>query len=403
MRRSSTTSNTAASNRCGSISPAALTDEIRNTNKSIRREEIAPQPDDVAEGYTAWSFAAETELLGTTQVNLVWEQKMDELGIGKSQDIPIPRLIPMDVDLATGQIVISKSESIDVQPKAGWEGLIPIDPHNDLRHQVELENAAMAFTFVGEWSLQVRATRYELEASKLTSIERGLVRIVALSQGELSVQAIYRMRSARQRLAIRLPEDAVFDAQPLRINGKPVSAERESATTISAPLVDQDIDKTFVLELRYSIKGTPSQLDLPWLPDDPAVQKVYLCAYLPEKQVLLASSGPWSDERGGTGFSLFEPADIQGDGELIDWVTESNQPAANSAQTFPIGKSQLFIYSTLRPQEAPDGSLHLQHVGPQVVQWRDPAIDRRGGAGSCSAARCVCSWLYCCSSRQSCC
>ena len=31
------------------------------------------------------------------------------------------------------------------------------------------------------------------------------------------------MRSARQRLAIRLPEDAVFDAQPLRINGKPVN------------------------------------------------------------------------------------------------------------------------------------------------------------------------------------
>ena len=131
-----------------------------------------------------------------------------------------------------------------------------------------------------------------------------LVRVVALSQEELSVQAIYRMRSARQRLAIQLPEDAAFDAQPLRINGKPVTAERESETTISAPLVDQDIDKTFVLELRYSTQGTPRQMDLPTLPDEPAIQKVYLCTYLPEKQVLLASSGPWSDEQGDTGFSL---------------------------------------------------------------------------------------------------
>ncbi len=342
--------------------PTSLTGAIRNTNKSIRREELAPQPDGVAEGYTAWSFAAETELLGAAEVNLQWERKIDELGIGKSQEIPIPRLTPQDVDLATGQIVIAKSESIDVQPTAPWEGLIPIDPHIDLRRPVKIDNAAIAFSFVGPWSLQVRATRYELEASKLTSITRGVVRIVVLSQGELSVQAIYRMRSARQRLAIRLAEDAVFDAQPLRINGKPVNAERESATTISAPLIDQDIDETFVLELRYSVKGTPDHLDLPSLPDDPAVQKVYLCVYLPDKQVLLASSGAWSDERGETGLASFDPAYRQAADELIQWVTQSNTPANNSAKTFPIGKSQCYIYSTLRPQEAPSGSLHLRTI-----------------------------------------
>ena len=93
-----------------------MINDIRSTNKSLRREDIVPQPDDVAEGYTPWSFAAEAELLGTAEVKLAWEQKIDELGIGKSLDIPIPRLIPMEVDRASGQIVISKSESIDVQP-----------------------------------------------------------------------------------------------------------------------------------------------------------------------------------------------------------------------------------------------------------------------------------------------
>ena len=107
---------------------------------------------------------------------------------------------------ATGQIVISKSESIDIQPTGQPVGLLPIDPQKDLLPQGRSDSAAMAFEFVGDWSLSIQATRYELEASKLTSIERGVVRIVALSQDELSIQAIYRLRSARQRLAIGLPE-----------------------------------------------------------------------------------------------------------------------------------------------------------------------------------------------------
>ena len=316
----------------------------------------------MADGYTAWSFAAETELLGATEVQLSWEQKIDELGIGKSQDIDIPRLIPMNVDRATGQIVISKSESIDIQPTGQPTGLIPIDPQNDVMPQGKSDNAAMAFEFVGDWTLSIQATRYELETSKLTSIERGVVRIVALSQGELSIQALYRMRSARQRLAIQLPEGTNFDAQPLRINGKVVTPERDSATTISAPLVDQDIDQAFVLELRYSVKGTPSQLDLPSFPDDPAVQKVFLCAYLPEKTALLASDGPWSDEQQRDRFPILSLAPTSSDRELIKWVTTGMPAAATSAQTFPIGKSQLYVYSTLRPEDAPDGSLQLTTV-----------------------------------------
>jgi hypothetical protein len=343
--------------------PTALASDVRNTNKAIRREQISPPPEDVADGYTAWSFAAETELLGTSQVNLVWEAKIEELGIGASQDITIPRLIPMNVDLATGQIVVGKSESIDVQPTTGWDGLIPIDPHNDLRRAAKIESPAMAFTFVDQWQLEIRATRYELEDSQLTSIDRAVVRIVVLEQGELSIQALYRMRSARQRLAIRLPADAEFDAQPLRIDGKPVSAERESNTTISAPLLDQDLNDTFVLELRYSTKGTPAQLDLPWLPDEPAIQKVFISAHLPEKQVLLASSGSWSNEQVGIGLAMLEPRARQQTDDLIGWVTEGNAAAANSARTFPIGKSQQFVYSTLRPEDAPDGSLSLKTTG----------------------------------------
>jgi hypothetical protein len=339
--------------------PSGLATEIHNDSKSLVKEEITPKPADVAEGYTPWKFAAEAELLGATEVQLSWEQKIGELGIGKSVEIALPRLIPNDVFRATGQIVISKSESIDIQPTGQPSGLLPIDPQKDLLPQGRSDSAAMAFEFVGDWSLSIQATRYKLQDSKLTSIERGVVRIVALSHGELSIQAIYRLRSAGQRLEIGLPEAAVFDAQPLRIDGRAVNPEQGLLGVIFAPLADQKIDKPFVLELRYSIAGTPAQLDLPFFPDDPAVQRVYVCAYLPEQVVLLSSGGPWSDEQRSDESPISFGRRTLSDQDLIQWVAEGNTAAASSAQTFPIGKSHLHVYSTLRPRQAPEGSLQL--------------------------------------------
>ncbi len=351
--------------------PTALAG-VHNDSDALRKEEITPQPDDVAEGYTAWSFAGETELLGAVEVRLSWEQKIEELGVGTRVPVPIPRLIPRDVDRAVGQIVISKSESIDLEPSRLPRGLTPIDPQRDVMPAGRSDSAAMAFEFVDDWSLEIQATRYELEATKLTSIERGVVRIVALSQGdrhELSLQAVYRLKSARQRLKIQVPEDAVFDAQPLRIDGRAVNPERDSPTTIFAPLADQEPDKAFVLELRYSMSGTPAQLDLPSFPDDSAVQRVYLCVYLPEKQVLLGSCGPWSDESPSGLLPLLFPLPLPAtdDGELLESVTEGNPAALSSAQTFPTGQSTLHVYSALRPLPAPDGSLRLTTINRTVL------------------------------------
>ena len=155
--------------------PSSVSANTPSGAKSLRKEEITPKPDDLADqdGYTAWSFAGEAELLGEVELQLEWDQEISELGVGKSQDIAIPRLVPMNVARATGQIVLSKSESIDIQPIGQPEGLRPIDPQNELMRHVKVDSAAMAFAFVSQWNLGVCATRYELEASKLTSIERG--------------------------------------------------------------------------------------------------------------------------------------------------------------------------------------------------------------------------------------
>jgi len=348
--------------------PSSLTSDIRNTTSNLRQDELTPAPDDVPDGYTAWTIAGENELLGAVAVTLAWEKKLDELEIGKSQDISIPRLIPMGVDRSQGQIVVSKSESIDIEPTGAWVGLQPIDPQNDLMKQANIPGAAMAFEFVDAWELSIKATRYELEESKLTSVDRGVVRSVVLEQGELSIQALYRIRSARQRLAIRLPEGVEFDSQPLKIGGQPVTPERGEAGTIFAPLVDQDPDRDFLLELRYTVEGRPSQLDLPEFPDDPAVQKVYLCVYIPDKRAVIGSEGPWSDEQRGSGaVPLWFVARPPTDSELIDWVSEGSPGGASSARTFATGKASVYVYSTLRPETAPDGSLRLRTVSQNAL------------------------------------
>jgi hypothetical protein len=115
-----------------------------------------------------------------------------------------------------------------------------------------------------------------------------------------------------------------------------------------------------VLELRYSLPGTPGQLDLPEFPEEPAVQKVYLCAYLPDQDVLVAHRGPWSDEQHPDVLALVSRRRYGHDGELIQWVTEGVAAAEKSAQQFAVGQAHLHVYSALRPQPAPDGTLRLR-------------------------------------------
>ena len=114
--------------------------------------------------------------------------------------------------------------------------------------------------------LPITATRYQLEEVKRTSIERAVVRMVVTPAKIISVQALYRMRSAQQRLAVQLPEGAAFDTQPLRINGRPVTLEKGQQNEYFVPLAAANADTPFVLELRYTLQGDGSRLDLPGFP-----------------------------------------------------------------------------------------------------------------------------------------
>lgn len=340
--------------------PKELAAEIRNLTTGVREKTIDPQPEGVAEGYVAWSFAGESEFNGQTAIKLAWERKLEKLEIGKPVDLDIPRLKPADVDRAWGQVVLSKAETIDVLPSGEPKGLRPIDPRHDLMPGAVAADAARAFEFHDDWTLAIQATRYKLEEVKRTSIERAWVRVVATRSDQLAVQGLYRLRSAEQRLALQLPPEVQFDTQPLKLNGRSVQLEKGDQDEYYIPLVGQSPDDPLVLELRYTLKGSASQIDLPHFPGDPAVQKVYLSVYLPQELTLLGSQGPWADELNWVDNGTFDrvPRPRMNDNELVNWVTGGVSLTGAPPTSFETD-GQMYLFSTLRPEKPPTGSLKL--------------------------------------------
>ena len=167
--------------------PKALAEQVRITAAGIRHEVSDDPADggDLAPDSVAWRLSGETEFLGTAIIPMVWEQKLEKLDVGGSVDLVIPRLTPRGVDRAWGQIILAKAESIDVIPTETRSGVRAIDPQHDLMPGAAGRDAARALEFLhDDWSLTVRATRYEAKDVKATSIERALGSVTAQVVGD---------------------------------------------------------------------------------------------------------------------------------------------------------------------------------------------------------------------------
>ncbi len=350
--------------------PAKLAADVRNNTPGISEKTIDPQPDDVAKEDVAWSFSGERELLGPIEIHLSWERRLDNLEVGKSIELALPHLEPRGTDRAWGQIVLVKSETIDLLAAGKPAGLRPIDPQHDLMPGASVPDAALAFEFHDAWSLDVKATRYQLESVKHTSIERGVVRVVATRGGQLAVQALYRMRSARQRLTVILPTGVEFDTEPLRINGRPTPLERGAQDEFFVPLAGRSTGEPFLLELRYTLPTGNMRVELPTFADEPAVQKVFVSIFLPEELELLGYQGPWTDEQQWRYMSPVRrvPAPRYSDAGLVTWVREGVALTGNPADTFPID-GQSLVFSTLRPENQTAGSLKLTTMNGKWLRF----------------------------------
>ena len=337
--------------------PESIAKDNRISTPGVRETTITPPPADLAAGYVAWELVGDAPWLGERTVLLIWQLRLDGLEIGKRIQIDIPRLVPRGVDQAWGQVVLNRKDSIDLQLEDGSSGLRPIDPRYDLMPGTSFPDASRAFEYQSDWTMQIAATRYALEQVKQTSIERAFVRAVVTRSNRIGVHATYRMRNARQRLSLQLPEGAEFDSQPLLINGQTASLERGSANQLYIPLAGNDPSQALLVELRYTTPGDHQQIDLPVFPDTPAVQTAYLGVFLPKERTLLASNGPWTDEfvlRSGTWKS--EPQCNLDANSLTNWVKEGlTTSVATDFQTDGV----MYLYSTLRPEEGAAGALKL--------------------------------------------
>jgi hypothetical protein len=359
---------------------------LRNRTKTIREQVIDPPPEDLTKGCVAWSLTGATELLGSGRIDLTWENKMEKLEAGSSVSIVIPRIRPMEVDRSWGQIVLTKAETIDLSESDTMSGLRPIDPQRDLMEGMKVDGAVRAYEYHEDWEFQVTATRYDLEDIKQTSIPKALLRMVVMRSGKTSVQALYRIRSADQRLELQMPAESEFDADP-RIDGRSVTMEMGKNRTYFIPLLGTREEQSFLLELRYTLSDSRLPIAWPVFPTQPAVQKVYLCLYLPEEVNLLDTTGPWTREFrwGLNGAGSFEPvnamavgSDTVGTwplglvearsippsqrndavaGRLLAWVSES----VGLPETFTTD-GQLFVFSALRPGSPVDDGLRLHRL-----------------------------------------
>ena len=346
--------------------PAEITSDVHNHTREIRHRVVEPPPADVPEGYSTLHLAGEAELAGEKVVRLSWERSLDQLDVGASAQIAVPRLIPQNVDRAWGQIVVTKGETLDVRPAEGAEGLRPIDARHDLMSGASVSDAAQALEFHDDWQLNLVATRYQLEDVKRTSIEHAVLRMVVTRGEQIAVQALYRMRSARQRLQIELPNEVApgkieFDNQPLRINGRPVTLERGADDrTFFVPLATVTPEEPFVLELRYTQPGGASELACPLFPGDPAVQQVRLCVYLPQELANVRAAGPWTSEQNRlgpgwmTGASPSDAAPADFVGRITAGINMQNDPVGSF-----VTDGTLYVYSTLRPVPSTDGALKI--------------------------------------------
>ena len=318
---------------------------LRTPRPAFTKRSSTPRPPASTRTWSLGVSRAKANFKDEGRIELTWKKKLDKL------DVTIPRLVPRvdRDDLARGQIALAKAETLDFQMADDIKGLRPIDPQRELMTPVP--GATRAFEFQDEWTLPITITRYELEEVKRTSIDRAVCRLVLTPAGETAVQAVYRVRTVRPALAVQLPEKAAQDSDPVRINGQAApwrKGDKEGAIVV--PLANASAEEPFVLEIRYTI---PGGLFLPAFPEDTAVQKVYLCAFVPPTQDVVRTAGSWSEDfqwQWGSQDRLLPVNSDPGETHesLVEWVCQDNNDALGAAKTFHVNGTPL-IFSTLRP------------------------------------------------------
>jgi hypothetical protein len=257
-------------------------------------------------------------------------------------------------------VVFSKGENIDVNPVGTPTGLRPIDPRIDLMPNTPVQlvlNAARAFEFHQDWTLEVAATRYQPKELETTVVQKAVFRMVLTLSGEQSVQALYRLSSAEQRLPMKLPGNAQLIS--MRINGDIVTPEQGEGEEVLVPLKSIAADQEFVLEVVYrDPEPDNSYLQIPVFTDNPAVHEAHLCAFLPRRQSLVNYGGPWTDNFNVGPWEIYN-GDIHSHRNHQDLVDQLAEGLMSPQELEFDLQGVEYVFSTLQPDPTENGRLRL--------------------------------------------
>ena len=224
----------------------------------------------------------------------------------------------------------------------------------------------------------VVATRYKLEEVKRTSIERAVVRMVVThGQDRSRCRRCTACGAPRQRLAVQLPAGAEFDAQPLRINGRPATLEKGRPEQVfraagRPPATTSRSSWSFATRCRATAAGStcrsfPRTGARPWC-------KEYLCVYLPETRTLLGVRGPWTEEFrwrsdrrcDGSLMPIVETATL-----LVGMGPRGSGVVRRFRPTISPPTAGCTSIRRLRPAKPPEGSLEMTTIDDR---WLDGLV-----------------------------
>ncbi len=284
--------------------PTSLLNSIRNDSKLVQEHVMDPRPEDLEDDYTAWELTSNRELLGDFQIELSWIESLDDLQVGSEDRVTLSRLIPQNVNRSWGQIVVQKSENLDVLPEK-QDGLRAIDPRYDIQLGDGVANAAFAMEFHQPWNVELVIHRYELQDVEQSAIELGVVDVQLSKGGKSRVHAVYRIKSVAQRIEVVFPKNSKIGNDPLVINGETIGIEKNTSGgpdehSFLIPLNTVTPGDVFVLELKYTAESDDLEIEVPWFKELSAINQIFLLVELPSDAVLLGYDGDWDDHLEGS-------------------------------------------------------------------------------------------------------
>jgi hypothetical protein len=174
-----------------------------------------------------WFIELHGPQLDRYSLSVTMEEKLPEVKVGETRDIPVPRLRILDVFHESGYISVGKSP--DLQVDGAEENLEPIDS-KELPPTMDRSQSVLAFKYLSHpYCLTLQSTKHEFEKVLDAIVNEAHYDIVVSREGIAKTEGVLRIQNmSRQSLEIILPE-GTRNIYSVFISGRKASISRGSS------------------------------------------------------------------------------------------------------------------------------------------------------------------------------